>query len=184
MTSRRRFGWRPVKKPIATSYIRSGTISLAASTAANYSLLLSSDSPLKTAITDLSSGVAQCENNTRIIKKGSFIQLNMLAATAPLVVGIWIYMNSKGMVVAPTDSDDFSEDPTTLANAQLREKTIYYRQVSLSTTEYRSIRIPLGSKRNNFLPDPTSILVMVLHNKTATTAMSFHAYGRIHTVEG
>lgn len=180
----RRSGFLRVKKPITTSYIDVSTaITLAAGVDANYSLLLASDSPNKALVTDLASVVSQCENNTRIIKKGSFISLNFLAQDAPGVVGIWVYMNVKGQVVAPVDSDDFNQGPTTLANAQLREYTIFYRQMPLDINSFRSIRIPLGSRRNNYMADG-SILVLAIDNVYSTTGLQFSGYGRIRTIEG
>lgn len=181
---RKRSGFRVVKKGITTSYITSAPIAIAATVAPNYSLLINSDSPVKSTISDLGANIAQCENNSRIQKKGSFIQLNMIASTVPVMVGIWVYLNSKGMVVAPVNSSDFNQAPTTLANAQLREYTIFYRQVPLSTSEYRTIRIPLGSRRLNYMADPASILVMVIHNKDTVGSLTFSSFGRIRTIEG
>lgn len=179
-----RRGFIGVRKPIHTSYIDVSTgIALAASVDANYSLLLASDSPNTSLVTDMASVVSQVENNSRIIKKGSFIQLNFLASDAPGTVGIWVYMNSKGTVVAPADIDDFNQGPNTLANSQLREYTIFYKQMSLDINSFRSLRIPLGSRRNNYLSDG-SILVIVIDNMSATTAIQFSGYGRIRTIQG
>lgn len=131
----------------------------------------------------MASVISQVENNTRIMK-GSFLKLNVLATTAPAIVGIWVYMNTKGMITAPVDSDDFNEGPTTEDNAQLREKTIFYGHFPLSTSEFRSIKIPLWSRRNNYLTDPSTTLVVVVHNKNTTPSIQFQGYGRIRTLEG
>lgn len=187
MASRRprHTGWVRVKQPISTSYIDvSAGISLAAGLNANYSLLLSSDSPNKALVSDMAGIVSQCENNTRIIKKGSFLHLNFLATVAPAVVGIWVYLNKKGMVTAPVDTDDFSQGPTTEDNAQLREQTIFYKHFPLDINSFRSIRIPLGSRRNNWMTDPTTTLVIVIDNLSATAAIQWNGYGRIKLVEG
>lgn len=178
-----RRGFVSVKKPITTSYIDvSSYIGLAASVDANYSLLIASDSPNRALVTDMVSVIAQCENNTRI-KKGSFLTLHFLPTTTPSVVTIWVYMNPKAMVVAPVDGDDFSQLPTTLANSQLREYTIFYKQVALDVNHFRTVRIPLWSKRNNYLTDG-SILQMTIDNQWPDTAISFGGYGRIRTSEG
>lgn len=178
-----RRGFQTVKKPITTSYIDvSSYIGLAASVDANYSLLIASDSPNKALVTDMVSVVAQYENNSRI-RKGSFLKLHFLPTTTPSVVTIWVYMNTKGMVVAPTDGDDFSQLPLTLANAQLREYTIFYKQVSLDVNHFRTVHIPLFSRRNSFMADG-SILVLAIDNQWPDTAISFGGYGRIRTSEG
>lgn len=180
----RRTAFMRVRKPSRTSYIEvSSTIGLATGVAANYSLLLCSDSPDKGIITNMSSTIAQVENNTRILK-GSFINLQLLATTVPVIATVWVYMNYKGMVVAPTDGTDFNEGPQTLANAELRKNTIFYRRFPLSVNEWRNYRIPLFSRRNNFLADPTSVLAMEIHNTGAAGGLSILAYGRIKTLEG
>lgn len=172
-----------VRQPISTSYIQTAApITLAAGVATPYSMLLTADSPTKTNITDFSAGIAQSENNTRLMK-GSFVQINLLPTTAPAMVGIWVWMNTKGQLTTPTDSLDFSQAPAVEDNTQLREKTIAYRQVPTSTSEFRSIRIKLAGRRNNFMPDAT-ILVMMIHNMSATASLSFSAFGRIRTLEG
>lgn len=177
-----RRGFHPVRKPVSTHYLDVSTgIALASTVDANYSVLLASDSPDKTIVTNLSSTVAQCENGSRILKKGSFLLLNFLS-DGPGIVNLWVYMNEKGTVVAPTDSDDFSQGPLTLANQQLREHTIFYKSLTLDTNAARQIRIPLGSRRNNYMGD-TNILVLAVDN-TTTTAISFNGYGRVRTVEG
>lgn len=181
---RRRGGFMRVTQPASTSYIEtSGAITLAATTSANYSVLLCSDSPNKALITDLASGIAQVENNSKILKKGSFIQFNIVSNTTPGIVNIWVWLNTKGAITTPTNAFDFSTAPTTEDNIQLREKTIAFRQVSLSTTEFRTIRVPLGARRNNFLVDPASQLVVTVHNQTGNT-ISYTAFGRIKTLEG
>lgn len=185
MASRRprRSNFMRVKKPATTSYISVLGTSLAASTTANYSILLANDSPNKALVTDMASVVAHCENNSTILRRGSFLHLNFLGTTVPAIVTVWLYMNSKGLVTAPTDGNDFSSLPQTEDNAQLREKTIFYRQVPLSSSEFRGVRIPLGGRRNNHLVDG-SILVLVIHNRTAAGAIQWSGYGRIRTIEG
>lgn len=172
-----------VRTPASTKYIEtSGAISLATTVSANYTLLLSSDSPNSALVSDFGSDVAQVENNSKILK-GSFIQTNLIAATVPCTVNLWVWLNSKGMTTSPTNGFDFSESPNTVNNQQLREKTIAYRRVSVSPNEFRSFRIRLAGRRNNFLPDPTSQLVMTIHNSGAGT-ISHSSFGRIRVLEG
>lgn len=182
---RRSSGFMRVKKPVRVSYIiRSTPVAIATETAVNYSMLLNSDSPDKSIVSNFTSTIAQVENGTKILKKGSFVTISMIAITSPVICAIWVYLNSKGQVIAPTDSTDFSEGPQTDANAELRAKTIYYRHIPLSTTEYRTVRIPLGSRRNNMMLDPTSILAIEMHCTGGSGSMEYLGYGRIRTLEG
>lgn len=182
---RSRRGFMIHKAPAETSYIQTATapISLAAGVLAVYPLLIASDTPDKSIVTNLAANAAQCENNTRLLK-GSFIQFAMISETVPCYVTLWLYMNSKASITPPANSTEFSALPLTEDQAQLREKTIIFKQFALSTTDYRILRIPLTrrSGRNNFMND-ASILNLVLHNRGAG-AIDFHAFGRIRTLEG
>lgn len=186
MASRRprRSGFMRVRQPATTSYIEtSGLATIATTTATSYLLLLASDGPNKALVTDLSA-VAQVENNSRILKRGSFMQFNLIANSAPAVVNLWVWLNKKGSITPPTNGYDFSLAPVTEDNAQLREQTVVYRRVSLSTTDFVTVRLPLGSRRNNYLTDPASALTLVVHNTSGASTISFTAYGRIKTLEG
>lgn len=179
---RRTQGFRMVKKPLSTSYIETGgDITLAAGTTANYSMLLASDSPDKSIVTNLAATVAQCENNSKIGPR-SFIQLGLASPTGPATVTLWVYMNAKGTVVAPANGYAFSQGPVTLANANLRAHTLLYRRVTLSAETPRNVRLKLSTRRNNYLSDG-SILVLSVTNPAAT-AVTYNAYGRLHIVPG
>lgn len=178
-------GFMRVKQPAETSYIQTATapISIAAGVLAIYPLLIASDSPDKSIVSNLAANAAQCENNTKLLK-GSFIQFAIISETVPCYVTLWLYMNSKNTITAPANSTDFSNLPLTEDNAQLREKTIIFKQFALSNTDYRILKIPLTrrSGRNSFMND-SSILNLVVHNRGAG-AIGYHAYGRIRTLEG
>lgn len=183
MARLRRQTFRAVRKPANTSYIETaGPITLAAGVTANYTLILASDSPNKALVADMAGVLAQCENNSRITK-GSFIDMSFFTGSAFAVVNVWAYLNPKGMITAPTTGYDFNQAPTTEDNAQLRKQTIFYKRFVLTFPESRHFRFRLGGKRNNYLTDGSNLVIVVQNAATAST-LSFHAYGRIRTIEG
>lgn len=175
-------GFLQVRKPSTTSYIETGgEIALAAGATAIYPLLIASDTPNKSLISDLAANSAQCENNSRIVGK-SFIQIGFQSPTGPATATAWLYMNAKNLVTAPANGFAFNQAPLTEDNAELRAHTLLYRRVTLTPEVPRNVRLKISSKRNSFMND-ASILNLVITNPAAT-AISYNAYGRIHVVEG
>lgn len=179
---------RGPKKHITTSYAETGGVNtIGPGTSIDFAVLSASDSPTKTTITNLATAgtSAVVENNSVILKKGSFFKLNLFAALSFTVIGIWIYRNKGGYITAPTNSFDFNQGPLTEDNAQLREATVYYTRIALTAEESRTLRIPLWSKRNRSMTDST-VLRMVIHNQnlTALANVNYSGYGRIRTIEG
>lgn len=175
---------RPPRKPITTSYLTSGTLNIISfGTTVNVGMLVASDSPDKSIITDFSSTIAQVENNSKIVRKGSILKISATSTVDSQLLVIWIYMNMKGNVVAPVTSDAFNTAPLTLANAQLRKYTIFYWKGLLSAQNPRSWRIPLFSRRNSTMYDLTSIRLNITNAGSAGN-INYVAYGRFKSIEG
>lgn len=184
MRARRSFrsGFRQVRKPIYTNYIEtSGLITLAATVDANYGVLLPADSPNKILVTDFASVIAQCENNSRIMKR-SFIKM-IFVADAPVIASIWVWINTRGMITASTDPYAFSLLPQTEDNAQLRERTLFYKRFIVTPEIGREIHVPLARRRNNYISDASTLTIQI-GNNSAVGNLSFSAYGRVRTIEG
>lgn len=180
----RRNSFPSVRKPINTSYVSTNGVNIiSTATTVDNALLVTADSPDKTIITVPGTTAAQVENNSRIIKRGSFLRMSAYTDAIGALFTIWVYKNPRGTITAPTVGNDFNTGPLTEDNIQLRKNTIYYWRGLLSAEQIHRFRIPLFSRRNNFLLD-LSTLRLFLANQSATDNINYMHYGRIRTIEG
>lgn len=181
---RQRSGFVIPRKPISTSYVSTAAVNIiSTATSVDSAILQTDDSPDKSIVTAYGSTVSRVENNSRVVRRGSFLRLNAWCVDDPVLFTMWVYKNPRGSITAPATANDFNLNPLTEDYIQLRKNTIFYWRGLLNAQEVTRFRVPLWSKRNSFLLDNTT-LRLYLANSDATNNVNYMLYGRIRTVEG
>lgn len=180
----RRNAFPVARKPIRTIYVSTAGVNIisTASVVTNQ-MLITADSPDTSITTVPGVTVAQCENNSKIIKRGSFLRLSAWSDATGALLTVWVWKNPRGAITAPVTANQFSTNPLVEDNMQLRKNTIFYWRGVLSAQNVLRLRVPLWSRRNNFLQD-LSTLNLLVANESGTDNINYTHYGRIHTIEG